>query len=285
MTILEHKCSGWRVAAYTREGLHPVYRLFWADLPHANIFASVMPDILHQLHKKVFHNHLLKWCTDIVGEAQIDEQYRTMTNYPSLCYFSKGIFLVSQWTGTEHCEMQRVFLSVLAGAVQPLVFHAARAVLDFIFYTQFHSHTSQTLDMLQNALDKFHAHKHIFKDLRVHDDFNIPKLHSMLHYVDSIKSCSSADGFNTEFPEHLHIDFAKNAYHATNKQDYVVQMTKWLMRQEMVDQFSTYLDWHLERFEELQTGGDEEDEDNENDGLNDETTSIQPANNNSQPSN
>ncbi|KAG2117574.1 hypothetical protein DEU56DRAFT_748054 [Suillus clintonianus] len=192
-----------------------------------------------------------------------------MTHYPGLRYFSKGISLVSQWTGTEHREMQRVFLGVLAGAVQPTVFRAARAVLEFIYYAQYHAHTSQTLDALQNALDEFHAHKHIFTDLGVRDDFNIPKLHSMMHYVDSIKSRGSADGFNTEFPERLHIDFAKNAYRshrATNKRDYVAQMTKWLMQQEMVDQFTAYIDWRLQRFgEDLEpaTGGDEEDNDDE----------------------
>ncbi|KAG0696713.1 hypothetical protein DFH29DRAFT_991633 [Suillus ampliporus] len=180
-----------------------------------------------------------------------------MTNYPGLRYFSKGISLVSQWTGTEHREMQRVFLGVLAGTVQPTVFRAARAVLDFIYYAQYHAHTSQTLDALKNALDEFHTHKHIFTDLGVRDDFNIPKLHSMMHYVDSIKSRGSADGFNTEFPERLHIDFTKNAY---------PQMTKWLMRQEMVDQFTAYLDWRLQRFgEDLEpaTGGDEDDDDND----------------------
>ncbi|KAG2363976.1 hypothetical protein BDR07DRAFT_1218649, partial [Suillus spraguei] len=150
-------------------------------------------------------------------------------------------------TGTEHCEMQCVFMGVLAGTVQPKVAQAAHAILDFIYYAQFHSHTSQSLNALQSALNDFHEHKSIFIDLGAHRDFNIPKLHAMVHYVESIKSQGSADGFNTEFPERLHIDFAKDAYHATNQKDYVAQMTRWLAHQEAVDQFEAYLDWRLQR--------------------------------------
>src|SRR5882762_9685901 len=68
------------------------------------------------------------------------------------------------------------------------------------------------------------------------DDFNIPKLHLMHHYIDSIISRGSVDEFSTESPKHLHINFAKNAYRATNKRNYLKQMKtmaasliQWLM--------------------------------------------------------
>lgn len=65
----------------------------------------------------------------------------------------------------------------------------------------------------------------------------------MEHYYALIVQFGSADGYNSESPERLHIDYAKDAYRATNKKDYTYQMTIWLERQEAVDQFQTYLDW------------------------------------------
>ncbi|THG94839.1 hypothetical protein EW026_g6707 [Hermanssonia centrifuga] len=65
----------------------------------------------------------------------------------------------------------------------------------------------------------------------------------MLHYVDLIEQLGTADGFNTEWSERLHIDYAKDAYRASNKKDYIAQMTKWLSRQETVDRFAIYLEW------------------------------------------
>ena len=82
--------------------------------------------------------------------------------------------------------------------------------------------------MFHNNLQYF-INKDICKN---HDDFNIPKLHFMHHYIESIISLGSADGYSTKSPERLHIDFAKAAYRTTNKKKYIKQMTKWLERQE-----------------------------------------------------
>ena len=44
------------------------------------------------------------------------------------------------------------------------------------------------------------------------------------------------DNYNTEQLEHLHIDFAKDAYHATNRKNEYPQMTLWLEHREKMQQ-------------------------------------------------
>ena len=86
--------------------------------------------------------------------------------------------------------------------------------------------------------------KDVFINLGCREHFNIPKLHSLVHYVESIRLFGSLDGFNTENSEQLHIDYAKKAYATTNRRDYMIQMTKWLNRQEAVMWFNSYHRWH-----------------------------------------
>ncbi|THU95129.1 hypothetical protein K435DRAFT_666982, partial [Dendrothele bispora CBS 962.96] len=74
----------------------------------------------------------------------------------------------------------------------------------------------------------------IFVELGVREHFNLPKLHFLYHYTRAIKLYGTTDNYNTESTERLHIDFAKNAYRASNYKDEYTQMTRWLERREKI---------------------------------------------------
>ncbi|KAI0069812.1 hypothetical protein K474DRAFT_1687663 [Panus rudis PR-1116 ss-1] len=240
--LTDHK-DGKDDGRFTQLGLRPVYEPFWQGLPHCNIYETLTPDILHQLHKGVFKTHLSTWCAKILGDEELDRRFKAVSDAPGLRHFKNGISGVSQWTGAEHKEMQKVFIALLASTVPSEVLIVAKALIDFTYFAQFHVHTTNTLCGLRVALNTFHKYKDVFVALKIREHFNIPKIHSLLHYLASIELFGALDGLNTELSERLHIDFAKHGYNAGNHRDYIAHMTTWLARQEAMHLRQAFLDW------------------------------------------
>ena len=240
-------------AAYHKKcqdaGIKPVFHPFWENLKGANIFEAITSDILHQLYQGVV-KHLVNWIKAIFGAAEIDARCRRLPPNHNLRHFSNGITTLSRITGQEHSDISRIILGLIIGMKLPgnhspaRLLRAVRSILDFLYLAQLPVHTSETLKNLQAALDTFHNNKSIFVDLGIRENFNIPKLHSLQHYVSCIESLGTTDNYNTESTERLHIDFAKDAYRATNHKDEYAQMTLWLERREKVLLHQVYIN-HL----------------------------------------
>jgi len=228
-------------AACHKAGLKPVYHPFWSTLPLVDIFLSITPDILHQLLQGVV-KHITAWLSNpvVFGAAKINARCRSLPPSHNTTLFPNGITMLSRVSGKEHKDICRILLGLIVDL--PLsdrqapsrVVQAVRGLLDFIYLAQYPSHTTTSLRHLEECLAHFHQNKGVFVDLGVREHINIPKFHSLIHYVLSIKLFGSTDNYNTEQSERLHIDLAKDAYRATNRKDEFSQMTTWLERREKV---------------------------------------------------
>ena len=240
-------------------GLKPVLRPFWVSHRLTDIFVSITPDILHQVLQGVM-KYIVQWLSSptVFGSLDIDARCRSLPPNHGIKLFPKGITTLSHITGKEHKAICRILLGLVVdlslpgGRASSRVIKAVRALLNFLYLAQFLSHTTDTLRHLQDSLRLFHENKAVFVDLGTRRNFNIPKLHSLLHYVSSITLFGTTDNYNTEQTERLHIDLAKNAYRATNRKGEYIQMTTWLERREKIQQRAAFIE--RQQHEQLRLG-------------------------------
>ncbi|KAG8729242.1 hypothetical protein FRC10_004158, partial [Ceratobasidium sp. 414] len=212
---------------------------FWANLPYVDISCCITPDMLHQLNKGVFGEHVVDWCTAILGEAEVDRRTMSMPRFQKLRHFSRGVFVLHQWTGSEAKALASTFLAVMAGCDKAEAVTAAWSIIDFMYRAHLPELSADDLDAMDRDLAGFHDVKHVFVDPE-NDHLpssegrfnNIPKLHMISHYTRTIRELGSPDGYNSENTERLHIDYVKEAWRASNHVNATQQMAVYLQRQE-----------------------------------------------------
>ncbi|KAG1752758.1 hypothetical protein EDD22DRAFT_981647 [Suillus occidentalis] len=190
---------------------------FTNDFARADIHELLSPDLLHQIIKGTFKDHLVDWVGEYLehthGKARaaeiqddIDRRIAAVAPFAGLRRFPEGRGF-SQWTGDDSKALMKVYLPAIRG-------HVPRDIIRSI-------HEALTVDdlvQLQDALDRFHQYREVFKTTGVRLTFSLPHQHSLQHYARMILAF-----WSTQWPL-LHIKAVKEPWRRSSRYKALGQM-------------------------------------------------------------
>ncbi|KAI5982905.1 hypothetical protein EDD15DRAFT_2391024 [Pisolithus albus] len=203
---------------------------FTEDFPRADIYQLLAPDILHQLIKGGFKDHLVEWVGKylelVYGKAgakerlaDIDRRIAAAPPFPGLRRFPDGRGF-SQWTGDDSKALMK-------GHVPTEIVQTFHAFLEFCYIVRQNVITEDTLSDLKTALDRFHQHREIFRDVGVRvDGFSLPRQHSLVHYGALIRLFGAPNGLCTSITESKHITAVKKPWRRSSKHNALGQILR-----------------------------------------------------------
>ncbi|KAL0957430.1 hypothetical protein HGRIS_001227 [Hohenbuehelia grisea] len=219
---------------------------FTNDFPRADIHELLSPDLLHQVIKGTFKDHLVTWVEAYLvsthGQQQankiladIDRRITAAPSFPGLRRFPQGRGF-KQWTGDDSKALMKVYLPALSGHIPSRMVKAIRAFLEFCYLSRRNVHDESTLRDLENALKRFHSFRMIFQETGVRPDgFSLPRQHALTHYHAHIRLFGAPNGLCSSITESKHIKAVKEPWRRSNHFEAIMQM---MVTNQRMDQLS-----------------------------------------------
>ncbi|KAI5982895.1 hypothetical protein F5J12DRAFT_788021 [Pisolithus orientalis] len=199
---------------------------FTSGLPCMDIQRMLSLDILHQLIKGGFKDHLVDWVERYLihihgkGTAEkilddIDQRIAAVTLFTGLQHFPQGQH-VKQWTGDDSKGLMKVYIAAIKGYVLEDVIHTFCAFLKFCYLICQNVITEPMLTAIKDALACFHLYHEVFWNAQVITMFSLPWQHAMKHYPYLICQFSTLNGLCSLITKSKHIKAVKQPYQHAN---------------------------------------------------------------------
>ncbi|KAK7012895.1 C2H2-type domain-containing protein [Favolaschia claudopus] len=235
------------MASFSGEVLWDVYGIdvdvvpFTRDFPRADIHEMLSSDLLHQVIKGSFKDHLVTWVGEYLdityakAEAdsimdEIDRRIAATPAFPCLRRFKQGRRF-KQWTGDDSKALMKVYIPALKGLVPDEIVQAIASFLDFCYLVRREDFDEDTLDAIDEAVNTFHHRRNVFRTLGVRVDilggstaFSLPRQHSITHYRFGIEECGAPGGVCSSITESRHITAVKKPWRRSNRYEALSQM-------------------------------------------------------------
>ncbi|KAJ7932345.1 hypothetical protein B0H13DRAFT_2518823 [Mycena leptocephala] len=207
---------------------------FTAGFPRADIHELISMDLLHQVIKGTFKDHVVEWVEEYIRGthekaeadkilADIDRRIAVTTPFPGLRHFHTGRGY-KQWTGNDSKGLMKVYLPAIAGHVPSPVVKAVADIIEFCYLVRRSVIDEDTLVSIDAAVARFHAHREIFRFTSRPDGFSLPRQHSIVHYRPLIQNFGAPNGVCSSITESKHIKAVKRPYRRTNHNMALSQM-------------------------------------------------------------
>ncbi|KAF8890543.1 hypothetical protein CPB84DRAFT_1816350 [Gymnopilus junonius] len=202
---------------------------FTSYFPQGNIHELLSPDLLHQLIKGTFKDHLVTWVVQWMemqpnGKwlvTEMDQRIAAAPIFSGLHRFPEGHGF-KQWTGNDSKALMKVFLPAINGLVPPAMVHAVQAFLEFCYLV--------CCSQIDEMRESFHEHG-------IHEDFLLPCQHSVSHYWQLIQMFGAPNGLCSSITESKHIKAVKEPWCHSNCNEPLGQM---LLTNQRLDKLAAF---------------------------------------------
>ncbi|KAF8508678.1 hypothetical protein BU17DRAFT_77929 [Hysterangium stoloniferum] len=164
---------------------------FTNNFPHADSNELISPDLLHQVIKGTFKDHLVTW----VEEYLVLAHGRTQAN-EILDDIDRRIALVAPFSGLRRFPegddlkaLMKVWLPAVEGYVPVEMIRTICAFLEFCYIVCWDVIDTQSFSALEEALSRFFRYRIIFEECGIcTEGFNVPRQHFLVHYLALIRA-------------------------------------------------------------------------------------------------
>ncbi|KAF8262148.1 hypothetical protein EI94DRAFT_1773268 [Lactarius quietus] len=197
-------------------GVHHNIVPFTYSFPRADIHELLASDLLHQLIKGIFKDHLVEWVLEYLhvthGEKvsleiieDIDRRISAVPPFSGLRQFLDGRDY-KQWTGDDSKALMKhanhfieVFLAAITGYLPSVMVRSIAAFMDACYITRRNAINSIALKHLRNSVDMYHELHSVFVQAGVCNTLSLPCQHTLMHFYRAIHLFRSPNGLCSRY--------------------------------------------------------------------------------------
>ncbi|KAG2118670.1 uncharacterized protein F5147DRAFT_742178 [Suillus discolor] len=194
---------------------------FTASFPQADIHELLAPDLLHQVIKGAFEDHLVEITYGKRRSkkilAEIDRRIAIVPSFPGLRRFPQGRDF-NQWTGDDSKALMKVYLAAISGLIPDQMVHTIAVFMDFCYIVRCPYLDEADLAALDDSLQHFYQDRSIFEETGVCPNrISLPHQHALKHYHQLIILFGAPNGLCSSITKSKHIDAVKEPWRRSSQ--------------------------------------------------------------------